>query len=242
MKMSMTGHMRLEQRMKLAPRMIQSMEVLQLPLLALQEKIEAELNSNPVLELTEETPEGLEANETDTDDEDREAIEQKELVVSDNSNNSEDFQRLDSIAESFGDYFEQASTFRARPNTEASDRKLQALQNTAACELSLYDRLTEQWALVEADEKVKAAGTLILEYIDEKGFLTVRLEQLHNEKKYGFGMEQLTEALELVQKLDPTGVGARDVRECLLIQMEQFPEDMSFESLLVRDHFQDRNT
>ena len=239
MKMSMTGHMRLEQRMKLAPRMIQSMEVLQLPLLALQEKIEAELNSNPVLELTEDDPEGLEANPAEPEDADAEAIDQKELVVSDNSNNIEDFQRLDSIAESFGDYFEQSPTFRRRANTEASDKKLQALQNTAAMELSLYDRLTEQWALVEADEKVKAAGTLIIDYIDEKGFLTVRLEQLHNEKKYGFGIKQLQEAIKLIQRLDPAGVGARDVRECLLIQMEQFSEDMSFEALLVRDHFQD---
>jgi len=54
MKMQMSNQMRMEQRMKLAPRMIQSMEVLQLPLLALQEKIEAELNSNPVLERTED--------------------------------------------------------------------------------------------------------------------------------------------------------------------------------------------
>ena len=63
MKLSMTGQMRMEQKMKLAPRMIQSMEVLQLPLLALQEKIEAELNSNPVLEVVEEPPEQAETAE-----------------------------------------------------------------------------------------------------------------------------------------------------------------------------------
>ena len=53
MKLEMQGQMRLEQRMKLAPRMIQSMEILQLPILALQERIEQELNSNPVLEAVE---------------------------------------------------------------------------------------------------------------------------------------------------------------------------------------------
>ena len=53
MKLEMTGQMRLEQRMKLAPHMIQSMEILQLPILALQERIEQELNSNPVLEIDE---------------------------------------------------------------------------------------------------------------------------------------------------------------------------------------------
>ena len=53
MKLQMTGQMRLEQRMKLAPHMIQSMEILQLPLLALKDRIEQELNSNPTLEIEE---------------------------------------------------------------------------------------------------------------------------------------------------------------------------------------------
>jgi DNA-directed RNA polymerase specialized sigma54-like protein len=53
MKLSMTGQMRMEQRMKLAPRMIQSMEILQLPTLGLIEKIETELNSNPTLEISD---------------------------------------------------------------------------------------------------------------------------------------------------------------------------------------------
>ena len=64
MKMQMSNQMRMEQRMKLAPRMIQSMEVLQLPLMALQEKIEAELNSNPVLEQAEEGDEETTGPET----------------------------------------------------------------------------------------------------------------------------------------------------------------------------------
>lgn len=238
MKLSMTNQMRLEQRMKLAPRMIQSMEVLQLPLLALQEKIEAELNSNPVLELTEEHPDEIEGS-VETETEDTESIDSKELIISENSDNAEDFQRLDSIAESFGDYFDQSSSFSQRSNSDASDKKMQALQNTAALELSLYDKLIEQWALVDADDKVKRAGKLIIDYIDEKGFLVLRLEQLHDEKKYGYGMEHLEKALELIQNLEPVGVGARDVRECLLIQMEQFPEDMSFEADLIKNHFDD---
>ena len=53
MKLEMTGQMRMEQQMKLAPHMIQSMEILQLPILALQERIEQELNNNPVLEIEE---------------------------------------------------------------------------------------------------------------------------------------------------------------------------------------------
>ena len=64
MKLEMRGQMRMEQRMKLAPHMIQSMEILQLPILALQERIEQELNSNPVLEMTEPVnPEEDDSNE-----------------------------------------------------------------------------------------------------------------------------------------------------------------------------------
>jgi RNA polymerase sigma-54 factor len=144
MKMSLSGHMRLEQRMKLAPRMIQSMEVLQLPLLALQEKIDAELSSNPVLELAEDDNEDENHEEKTAE---TETIEQKELVVHEDSDNAEDFQRLDEIGESFGDYFERAAPYKSTRPT-GSDKKLEALQNTAADQISLHDFLLEQWGLV----------------------------------------------------------------------------------------------
>ena len=208
-----------------------------MPLLALQEKIEAELNSNPVLELSEDQPDTHEP--TESPDESNDTIEQKELVVDEGSDNADDFNRLESISNDYDDYFEQSAPPRQKINTEASDKKLQALQNTAALQISLHEHLTDQWSLIEADEKVKKAGSLIIDYLDEKGFLTVRVEQLHNEEKYGFGMDHLYEALMLVQKLEPTGVGARDVQECLLIQMAQYPDDMTFEMDLVEEHFQD---
>ena len=83
MKLSMTGQMRMEQKMKLAPRMIQSMEVLQLPFLALQEKIEAELNSNPVLEVAEEQSEQTELPQTEPED----VSNDQELVIREDYDN-----------------------------------------------------------------------------------------------------------------------------------------------------------
>ena len=241
MKMSMTGQMRMEQRMKLAPRMIQSMEVLQLPLLALQEKIETELSSNPVLEQVPTTDEDG-VNPADKEDTDPSDPMEKELVVKDDSDNLEDFQRLDSIGTADGDYtdyMDRAESFQFRRRSGDVDKKLEALSNTAAFEKSLNENLTEQWALVDVEGPVKNAGSLIIDYIDDKGYLTVRLEQLHNPDKYGFGMEELENALELVQKMEPAGVGARDIKECLLIQMAQLPNDMTFESRLIADHIDD---
>ncbi len=234
MKISLSNQMRLEQRMKLAPRMIQSMEVLQLPLLALQEKIEAELNSNPVLELDEESPRQAQSEPVQS----AESADERELVVRDESDHVEDFQRLDNISEYYGDYFEGGSYRPARDDGQA-DKKMEAMQNTAALDVSLIDSLREQWRLVEANDLVKAAGDLIIDYIDEKGYLSVRLEQLQNKEKYPFGLDELNQALKLIQKLEPTGVGARDLRECLLLQMEQAPDDMSLEMELVSSHWND---
>ncbi len=224
--------------MKLAPRMIQSMEILQLPLLALQEKIDAELNSNPVLEQVEERgDEGAGAAESTEGADSDENVEEAELIVKDDANNIEDFQRLDNISADFDDYMEMSEQVRYRPRLGETDKKLEALQNTAANDISLNDHLKEQWRLVDAEEPVKKAGELIIDYIDKKGYLAVRLEQLHNKDKHKFGIEHLRQALELVQKLEPAGVGARDVRESFLIQMAQFPEDMSFEIELVSKHW-----
>lgn len=237
MKLEMRGQMRLEQQMKLAPHMIQSMEILQLPILALQERIEQELDSNPVLEMEESRPseqsaEGpastseAEASETSPNGGSAETTEPKEQT------------KDDTLDEEFRDYIEQGTGGR-RPEPDESDPKLSAMQNTAAPPQSLHDYLEDQWRLVEADEPVKKAGSIIIDYIDDKGYLSVRLEQLHSKERTDFKLEDLQKALELIQNLDPPGVGARDPRECLLIQIAQSAEDMSFERKLVADYMRD---
>ena len=233
MKLEMRGQMRMEQRMKLAPHMIQSMEILQLPILALQERIEQELNSNPVLEMEEPSnPEDTEpVGEQSQDD-----INEKDLVVNPDGKRTEALERFDSLDDGFKDYIDQAGPFRLRRQSDEPDRKLEAIKNTVAPPQSLHDHLAEQWRLVEADKSVKKAGNMIIDYIDERGYLSVRLEQLHNKDRADFTLDDLKEALELVQKLEPTGVGARDLKECLLIQMAQSSEDMSFEARLIAEH------
>jgi len=228
--------MRLEQRMTLAPRMIQSMEILQLPILALQERIQQELNSNPVLEIEEPAePAELDSQQQSP----QEDINEKDLVVGTDNNKLEDFARLENIGDDFRDYMERAESFHRRPSDDEGDGKIQALQNTEARAQSLHEYLTEQWRLVDADEPVKKAGSKIIDYIDERGYLSVRLEQLHNKDRNDFTFDDLKKALELVQQLEPAGVGARDLKECLLIQIGQCGEDMDFEARLVSEHMEE---
>ncbi len=236
MKLEMRGDMRLEQRMKLAPHMIQSMEILQLPILALQERIEQELNSNPVLEMAEPSnPDDVSVPEEPAQDD----IDNKDLIINTDNNKAEDFHRLDSISDDFNDYMQQAGPFRPRIRDDQPDRKLEALKNTEAPPQSLHEYLSEQWRLVEAAESIKEAGGMIIDYINDKGYLSVRLEQLHNKDKNDFTLDDLKQALELVQKLEPAGVGARDLRECLLIQMAQSGKDTSFEQRLVSEYMEE---
>ncbi len=236
MKLEMTGQMRMEQRMKLAPHMIQSMEILQLPILALQERIEQELNANPVLE-QEEPADEHEVSEESTPASESD-IGEKALVVNTDNNKTDDFERLESIDDEYKDYINQSGPYRPHGDSEERDRKLEALNNTAAPPQSLHDYLLDQWRLVEASEPVKKAGRSIIDYLDDRGYLSVPLEQLHNKDKDKdtFTPEDLKAALHLVQQLEPPGVGARDPRECLLIQMVQSQQDMSFEYRLVADH------
>src|ERR1700680_3288856 len=111
MRLSFGQEMRLVQKQVLAPRMIQSMEILQLPLMALQERIEQELQENPVLELkednAEETP-GPESEEGQGDPESDPAdgiSNEKELVIEDDGGNEQDFDRLLAINDYWADHF-----------------------------------------------------------------------------------------------------------------------------------------
>src|ERR1700756_4319198 len=101
MRLDLGQNLRLDQKMILAPRMIQSMEILQLPIMALQERIQQELQENPVLEMREATPEerAVAAEEEpgafDGQEQRNEAADPgKELVIDDKGGNEEDFDRL----------------------------------------------------------------------------------------------------------------------------------------------------
>src|SRR2546421_6840099 len=105
MELSQSTSMRMEQRQLLTPRMIQSMEILQLPLMALEERIEQELQNNPVLELREGETDGdgevtVETSETDEQPREEFAEEERPMVVKEDDQ-AEDFERLAKISEYF---------------------------------------------------------------------------------------------------------------------------------------------
>ncbi|MDY6912839.1 MAG: RNA polymerase factor sigma-54 [Planctomycetota bacterium] len=241
MRLDVSQQFRLEQRMKLSPRIIQAMEILQLPLLALQERIEAELQSNPVLELQEPVTE----DEAQLAGKDEPADRDEQPMIVDEANgNREDFSRLADFEDAYGSEFAYGeATPRPKPAPASErDRKLDAMANAPAPEESLNEYLTQQWTFVDADEAVKQAGLLIINRIDDDGYLRTPLAELAAQTAAPATVENLHAALKLVQTLDPLGVGAQDLKECLLIQLaaeSATGRDVSLETELVANFLRD---
>ena len=87
------------------------------------------------------------------------------------------------------------------------------------------EHLLGQWAFVECPPGVRKAGEAIINYIDSEGYFRTDFDAVIKESKAPLTLEDLQEALRLVQTLDPPGVGARNLQECLLIQLDALHQD-----------------
>ena len=179
MRLDVSHQLRLEQRMKLSPRIIQAMEILQLPMLALQERIEEELSSNPCLEMREDPAEDDPPAEEATETVDRG---EKDLIVKDDRSHKDDFERLTD----YGDEYAEDLDWSERPARRArlaGERasQLDALAPTPAPAQRLLGYRMQQWAFVEVPDEIKVAGDAIIFHIDQDGYLRAALEELAGE-------------------------------------------------------------
>ncbi|MHC4414537.1 MAG: RNA polymerase factor sigma-54 [Planctomycetota bacterium] len=249
MRFDTSQQLRMSQQMKLAPRMIQSMEILQMPMLALQERVEQELESNVALELVE--PE-RDPDQPAADRED-DRLTERELVVGEGASETDDWQRLSELEstyqEAFDNEYSSQKYSRSRMSGER-DRKMDALANVAARGESLTEQLLSQWSLAEVEPRFVEAGELLIAYIDEDGLLGADLETILEQNRDvpgpGLSIELLEGALlEIQQRLDPAGVGARDRRECFLLQVDRIRAEpdsdpgWSHVRRLIDEHFDD---
>lgn len=196
MRFDATQSMRLGQHMKLAPRMIQSMEILQMPILQLEERIAQELESNVTLEAIEETDrltaevrELAQAASDARDDLAAESAIDRPLQL-DADGGADDFSRLDAYEHDVPDYAEnehEASISRSNSTDYAElrrvrgddfDAKSDALNNTASRSASIQEQLREQWVLSDIDDELRPLGEAIIGYIEDDGYLRTPLETI----------------------------------------------------------------
>jgi len=149
MRLDTTINQRMDMTMRLAPRMIQSMEILQLPIMALQERIQQELQENPVLELkdTSEEPAGTDSETAEAEeaaaDENRDPG-AAELIIDDSGSNELDFDRLEALSRDWGDVLNEEHRPSRNGMDEEGDKKHDAMQNMASRPQSLQDYLSDQ--------------------------------------------------------------------------------------------------
>lgn len=227
----------MQQRM--TPQLIQAMDILQLNALALESRIQQEIDSNPALEVLPADDELPAPSEPEPSADQREEGE-KVLVVEEGAGHN--FERLDNLVNEYNWLDEDADyrgTRSAARLAEEGDQKLEAMNNTAARAGSLQDHLLEQWRLAEVDDETQRIGAVIIDSLNEAGRLEAPLEQLAREMQPPVSVEQVERALLRVQELDPPGVGARSLQECLILQLEALPGDNTLEISIVREHFED---
>src|SRR5258708_3035300 len=185
MRLDTSQQMRTDMRLKMAPRMIQSMEILQLPLMALQERIDQELTENPVL---------VDLRESSTSE--PEAEPEEPAAPAESAATSEFETQDDDWSERYG---ESHRLSRAGLSEEA-DRKHDAMQNMASRPISLHDDLADQLGFLDADPPVRALAQYIINNLDERGFLQHDLHEVVRDFGGDATLDQAEEALAFVQR------------------------------------------
>ena len=248
MQLNINTSMRPEMRQEISPRMIQSMEILQLPVMALQERIEHELEENPFLELREAGAENEDGAMKDAEvaeiiepppqPEERAETPETELVI-DAKSGEQDFERMESINEDWSDYFNEESRPSANSIDAAMDKKHDAMANMAARPQSLQDHLNDQLAYLDDDVVNIDLIRYMISHLDERGYLTTPLEDIRQYYGHDVTLEQVEEALEDIQRLEPLGVGAREYKECLLLQITSETPHRDVVRALIQHHLED---
>ena len=189
-----------KQQQRLSPQQIQTIRMLELPTLEIEERVKRELEENPALE------EGKEISD-----------EQDDSAMTDD-------EKLDSDDISLDDY---------RSEDDIPDYKLAELSNREERkgndpfnnDQSLADYLLQQLQLSELSEKDEKIGEYIIGNLDDDGYLRRDLAAIADDMAYYSGEnvseQRLTELLKLIQDFDPPGIGARNLQECLLLQLKK---------------------
>lgn len=213
----------LKQTQKLSPvltqQLQQAIKLLQLSKLELTEAIEQEIKENPILEVTEESFEGT---ENPAQESSQESLDEREDT------------------QDIADWLDRFSP--SEEYTPRDTRELPDYENTVRKTYNLRDHLRWQIGLSEFDTNERLVAEWIVENIDDNGYLVCSLEEISHDS--GFSIQSLEGVLKKIQKLEPSGVGARDLRECILLQYEASEEkDEIFENIVTSyfNYFQNNN-
>ena len=205
---------RLSQRLILTPSLQQAIKLLPLTTLELAEVLEQEVMENPLLE---EVP--------------QEQPSAEEIAQEEAKTEREDILKEIDVEKFFEDYLDDGDHRRTR---SAEIPELPPIENTLTEQPDLYDHLMWQLHMSVSDEFTLEIGDAIIQNLDADGLLRASVDEIANLGPYP--MEEVQKALTLIQGLDPAGVAARDLTECLRLQLRNLGLEGSPTDLMVRDH------
>lgn len=234
---------RLTQSLILAPQLQQSLALLQAPTLELKALVEQELQQNPVLEETA----AAEMDQQEKEDHDADQAEAADPAepptdltfdpAAEKSSNEPvddfqaEFERLVQLDQEWRDHFAQ-SNLPSRASAE-DEEKRQFMFDSLVAGTSLQEMLLEQVRESALPEEQWPIAEMLIGNIDEYGYLKATAEELAGST--GVAPEKIAEVLKVIQSFDPAGVGARDLRECLMLQLERTGQQDSLEYRIVKD-------
>jgi RNA polymerase sigma-54 factor len=211
----------LSQEMKmqqvLAPHLFQSLEILQMPLLDLQQMIKQELSENPTLEATQEQADAQIEIEQGTKDVDSEQFDNE-------------LEKLAALGEEFDSYQDRGQV----SGGSDAEEKYQYMMDSLSEASSLHDQLLDQLALSGLNDYERKIAEIVIGNIDDDGYLQLDVEDLLSLPN--FPAETLDKILTTIHDFDPAGVGARDLRECLLLQLQRQGRENTQEYQMVDLH------
>jgi RNA polymerase sigma-54 factor len=211
-----------EQRlhMVLAPQLRQSLEMLQAPVLELRAMIRAEMDSNPTLEEVSPGTTQIEVEKEVPEVEDQKALDFRK-----------EFEILSRLDDEWRDYFFQEK--EGRHYSSYDEEKRNYMMDSITQGESLQEHLIRQLALAEISDADRAMGEVIIGSINEDGYLTTPIEELASTA--GTDPQHLQDILSVIHEFDPPGVGARDLRDCLQIQLERIGKSDSLAGRIVEN-------
>ena len=222
--MKQSLQLKLSQHLALTPQLQQSIRLLQLSTLELEQELENYLLENPLLEREEEEY-ATQQSATSKNESDGTESAETEAVATPSSNDEESW-----LGEESG-YSSSASSFDDDDNDH---------QDIRAATTSLREHLSWQLGLMSIPERDRTLVQCLIEALDDDGYLTQSLEELAETlpAELEIEPEELQIALKHLQYFDPTGVGARNAQECLALQLEALPVDetQTLALTIVRQH------
>jgi RNA polymerase sigma-54 factor len=219
---------KLMQQLVITPQLQQAIKLLQLTRLELVDMISQEMKENPLLDEDEETKESAEDTGTAGEREQEAPPVEGEhtLEVKGEGEGSDEFD--------WENYLENSNlnTFQRQTYEEGEERP--SFENFLTKRTTLSDHLYWQLQLSHFSEEEKKIGILVIGNLDEDGYLKVTLEDISSEAN--LPLELVERTLRKIQQFDPVGVAARDLKECLLLQLEQLPVRDPIAEKIVLEH------